>query len=170
MPGRRLLALSLSLAALIGAWAYQSPARAIYALGVEQALARSKTMPDARLRVSGYLVPGSLSRGRPCGARFRLSPASGSSPAGELRVELAGCMPGVLCDLPGFESELSVEGRFRAGTATPVFDASVLLAKCAAKYVVPDVRDACARATAEERRRCEYCGHALQTAGRVLAK
>ena len=170
MPGRRLLALSLSLAGLIGVWAYQTPERAIYALGVEQALARSKTTPDARLRVSGYLVPGSLSRGRPCGARFRLSSASSTAPVGELRVELEGCLPGVVCDLPGIDSELSVEGRFRPGTATPVFDANVLFAKCAAKYVAPDVRVAYARAPAEERQRCEYCGHALQTGGRALER
>jgi cytochrome c-type biogenesis protein CcmE len=168
MPGRRLLALSLSLAGLIGVWAYQAPARATYALGVEQALARDTTTPEARLRVSGYLVPGSLSRGRPCGARFRLSPAPGSAPATELRVEFTECLPDVLCDLPGIESELAVEGKFRSGTATPVFDASVLVAKCAAKYVVPDVRVACARAQAEEQRRWEYCGHALQPAGRAL--
>lgn len=169
MPGRRLLALSLSLAGLIGVWAYQTPERAIYALGVEQALARSKTTPDARLRVSGYLVPGSLSRGRPCGARFRLSPASGASPAAELRVELAACVPEVLCDVPGIDSEVLVEGKFRSGTTTPVFDASVLFAKCAAKYVVPAVREACARAPAEEQRRCVYCVHALQSAGRAPA-
>jgi cytochrome c-type biogenesis protein CcmE len=169
MSGRRLLALSLSLAALIGAWAYQSPARATYAIGVEQALARSTTTPDARMRVSGYLVPGSLSRGRPCGGHFRLSSAPGTSPAAELRVELDGCLPEVLCDLPGVDSGLAVEGRFRRETGAPVFVASLLVAKCSGKYVVPDLRGACARASADERRACPYCGHGLQSAGGLPA-
>jgi cytochrome c-type biogenesis protein CcmE len=168
MPGRRLLALSLSLAGSIGAWAYLSPGRAVYALGVEQALARSETTPAARLRVSGYLVPGSLHRTDPCGARFRLARAPGSGP--ELRVELDDCLPDVLCDLPGIDSELTVEGGFRRGIAAPIFDAEALAAKCAAKYVVPEVRAACARATAVERGRCPYCAHAVSRAERALPK
>lgn len=170
MPGRRLLALSLSLAALIGAWAYQSPARAVYSLGVEQALARSKATPAARVRVSGFLVPGSLERGEPCGARFRLARAPDGAPPQELQVELDGCLPEGLCDLAGIDAELTVEGRFRREVERPVFDASDVLAKCAAKYVVPDVRAACARASVEERRGCSYCGHALQGDGRALPK
>src|SRR5690348_2686265 len=78
--------------------------RVIYAINVDKALTQFARYRERRLRVGGYLVPGSLvKRSRGCDVKFKLAGAvAAGSAQGALRVHYQGCsLPESLCDLSG---------------------------------------------------------------------
>jgi len=167
--GRWLLAGCLAIDfAAIGWFASTSGRRdLIWAREVGQALAEFAKSPQAarRLRVNGVLVSGSVKAMDPYGVTFRLrsswAEAAVSERSSELlvRCERCGDMRGI-CDLPGLEAELSVEGQLVREGAGVVFAAERMLMKCPGKYERAGARTACERAPEHLRRRCPWCSEA----------
>lgn len=168
--GRWLLAgcLAVGVAAL-GWFASSSSDRSfIYSREVGPELAEFASTPEGtrRLRVNGVLVTGSLKSEGRCRGTFRLRPRwAGATTEGrstELLVRYEQCSgEGGICDLPGMDTELMVEGRLvREGTAV-VFDADKAMAKCPTKYDRQAARTACEQAPEHLRRLCGWCQYVL---------
>lgn len=111
----------------------------VYAYSVAEFLAAD--IRDQEVRVSGYLVFGSLCRERAdCGYRFALAegslPEDGSNDAGpdrRLWVSYAGCaLPDYFRDVANYDFSVSVEGE--RCQACHEFRAAQLIAKCPGKY------------------------------------
>lgn len=106
----------------------------IYSLEVSELAARG--MWDRQVRLRGMLVHGTLCKtGGDCGYRFRIADLRSQE---QLQVRYAGCaVPDTFRDLPGIDLEVTVEGE-RCQNCHE-FEASAILAKCPAKYQIPNV-------------------------------
>jgi len=128
MSHRKLLVASLLLSAAI-VWVVLSraPGAGVYSYEVATFLARG---PRARqVRVSGYLVHGSLCRlAGECAIQFALQGRDAQMP-----VRYEGCnLPGTVREAPGIDVSLVVEGERCAGC--PYFVATQVMARCPGKY------------------------------------
>jgi cytochrome c-type biogenesis protein CcmE len=123
---------------LVFNWSEPGP---VYARSVSQFL--MNPVRERTVRVTGMLVPGSLSRSsRACEYDFRLadsrttlSEAGTHTSSQELSVHYPACaIPDNLRDVPGLELELSVEGELCASCHR--FEATQVMAKCPGTYRV----------------------------------
>jgi len=144
-----------------------------YAYTVQEALSLDAG-DERRLRITGFLVHGTLQQLQECQRTFRISstPAvfddgAATSPLSQIAVRLDSCKPApMLCDVPGLDFEVNVEGRLHGAASQRVFVADLLLTKCPAKYEVAPSRDLCAQAPEALRRLCPICQHGAPGAPR----
>jgi cytochrome c-type biogenesis protein CcmE len=142
--GRKLLAASLVAGIAIIVVAFQFESKPMYSYGVRDFLARD--LRAREVRVHGVLVRGSLCKSEPdCGYRFSIADefygqdgsasSSGSRPT--LAVSYDDCvLPDTFRDVAGYDLSVTVQGE-RCKTCH-AFNATQLIAKCPAKYQMPD--------------------------------
>jgi hypothetical protein len=159
--GRALLAGALVIggAVLVYVFGVADRERFIYAKSIEQ-IAGEAAAPERRYRLQGVIEAGSLVVSGRCLRTFRVR-----SPTSERRVTIVdeSCRDAELvCDLPGLELLVSVEGRVVRRAPDFVFQASEILLSCPPRHEATAAGriEACEKAPPELRRRCGLCSHA----------
>lgn len=117
------------------------------------------------LRVTGFLVHGTLQRPGECQVTLRMSSSpevyaggAGAGDPSQLTVRYDSCqLPDTVCDLPNMDLRMMVEGRLFSTGSRLELVADRLFSTCPGKYEVEGSRNACRSAPEALRRLCPIC-------------
>lgn len=98
----------------------------VYYLTLSELMDRVPEVHTTKVRVSGFVVPGSIEKGSDSRVDFTITDAEHT-----MNVTYAGIIPDIFAD----DVEAIVEGHY---TTAGVFEADLLLAKCPTKYESTD--------------------------------
>jgi cytochrome c-type biogenesis protein CcmE len=126
-----LLMLLVMVGSIVALFLFAFKPAAIYAMPVEQLLAKREEHVGKRVRIDGELLPGTLQkRDKPCEFRFKMRGSTERTQ--NVDVRFAGCIvPDAFRDVPEGGVMVTAEG-----TLTPAghFEATSIMAKCSSKY------------------------------------